>query len=144
MIIKQFKTGVEAKSYLLCLKMIFDEENRSKFESFETRGVQFGWILNEATRSIDDIYKINWIRLMDYNLDLKKYSSLLDKNNDRLKGGTIKFKLSDKANKVIDNLTVYLSQLLKQRVYRAFAVKLLLKYLLIIKAEENGEMFYEI
>ena len=128
MIVKQFKTGREAKEYLLCLKEMFNKENEGNFESFETRGVEYGYILNEAAKQISDFSSVDFVALIEKEVSLEQFSIFLEANKEKLKGGTIKFKLSDVSNKKIDQLTLYLSNLLKIRVYRAFTVKLLLKY----------------
>ena len=61
----------------------------------------------------------------------------LNSNNDKLKGGTIKFKLTDDTSELIDKITTTLSEQWNMRLYRAFSVKLMLKYLYIQKIEKD-------
>ncbi|GAQ19487.1 phosphate:sodium symporter [Oceanobacillus picturae] len=138
MLVKQFRTGYEAKSYLFILKKYYDKKIENQFESFETRGVEYGYILNEATEEIHDIEKIDFKELLEYKI---RYSeddlSFLEENNDKLKGGTIKFKLTDEASDKIDAITQMLSKKWNMRLYRAFSVKLILKYLYVRKIEKK-------
>lgn len=138
MLVKQFRTGYEAKSYLLILKKYYDKKNGNQFESFETRGVEYGYILNESTEEIRDIYEIDFKALLEYKIEYSKEDELfLDENQDKLKGGTIKFKLSDEASEKIDQITQMLSDKWNMRLYRAFSVKLILKYLYVLKIEKK-------
>lgn len=136
MIVKQFRTGYEAKAYLLILKKFYDEENADVFESFETRGVEYGYILNEATKEIGDIDKIDFKKLVEYKSSFSEdYQQYLIENEDKLKGGTIKFKLNTEASDKIDRITHYLSEKWNIRLYRAYSVKILLKFLYLRKIE---------
>ncbi|WP_062353766.1 hypothetical protein [Bacillus kwashiorkori] len=138
MLVKQFRTGYEAKTYLLALKKFYDEENKKRFESFETRGVEYGYILNEATKAIGEIEKVDYKELVERKIVFPKEIKLyLLENEEKLKGGTIKFKLSEDASIKIDQVTQYLSENWNMRLYRAYSVKILLKLLYLIKIENK-------
>ena len=127
--IKQFKTGYEARTYLFALKKYY-EDKLGDLESFEYRGVEYGYILEEAINLIQDCKNINFDELRNYKINFPKmYEEYFVENSKDLEGTTIKFKLSDYACEKIDEITIYLAEYWKIRLYRAFTVKILLKLL---------------
>lgn len=138
MLVKQFRTGYEAKCYLILLKKKYDEEVEEQFESFETRGVEYGYVLGKATKEIENIELVDFEKLLNHKVEYSDEEiDYLNQNEEKLKGGTIKFKLSDEASEKIDTLTTYLSDKLNMRLYRAFTVKLLLKNLYLRKIQNT-------
>lgn len=137
--VKQFRTGYEAKCYLLILKDYYSKKIDNQFESFETGGIEYGYILDEAAKEIgNDIDNVNFKDVLDHKVVYSQEQDVfLNSNNDKLKGGTIKFKLTDDTSELIDKITTTLSEQWNMRLYRAFSVKLMLKYLYIQKIEKD-------
>ena len=132
--IKQFQTGLETKKILLCLQSIMTEEFKKKFgtEDFEAR-IEYGYILNEAVASMD-------ITTLDYEDLLNKkvvFPDNIEIDECKLQGDTVKFRLRDGVSEQIDKATLIISDVLGGvKVYRAMAVKLILKAFLCIKTNQ--------
>ncbi len=136
--VKQFRTGYEAKCYLIILRDFYRKKIDNQFESFETGGIEYGYILDEAAKEIGDIENINFKDILDYSIVYSKEEmAFLENNEASLKGGTIKFKLTNETSDFIDRLTIMLSDQWNMRLYRAFSVKLMLKYLYIKKMDKE-------
>ena len=67
----------------------------------------------------------------------EEYQKYLEENEQKLNGSTIKFKLSEEASEKIDEITNYLAEYWKVRLYRAFTVKIVLKYLYLKLIEKK-------
>ena len=136
--VKQFRTGYEAKCYLILLKNFYSKKIDNQFESFETGGIEYGYILEEAAKEIGEMENLNFRDILDYEITYSEEEQEFLKNNEAsLKGGTIKFKLTDETSEFIDKLTVMLTEQWNMRLYRAFSVKLMLKYLYIQKIDKG-------
>lgn len=141
--IKQFKTGKEAKIYLICAQQILDHELRKKhaLDESEIGRVEYGFTLNEAVDSVHHINDVNWIEINDINAEIPEaFQSILDENEKILQGSTIKFRLRAHVNERIDQLTILLAEQLGVRVYRALAVKLYLKRFFLLKTDQLQEI----
>ncbi|WP_195233282.1 hypothetical protein [Holdemanella biformis] len=136
--IKQFKTGYEAKTYLYSLKKFYEDRNLKNMESFECKGIEYGYVLEEALNLIGDFKNIDFDELRNYKIIFpEEYQKYLEENEQKLNGSTIKFKLSEEASEKIDEITNYLAEYWKVRLYRAFTVKIVLKYLYLKLIEKK-------
>lgn len=140
MLVKQFKTGYEAKSYIAALKKKYEAELLNDMESFENGGIEYGYILQKAIEEMGNNFEvIDLSGLRNYSItfseELEKY---FEENKSLLLGNTVKFKLSKEADEYIDELTGVLSSEFHARIYRAFTVKLLLKNLYLKSYEEKS------
>ena len=87
---------------------------------------------------IGDFKNIDFDELRNYKIIFpEEYQKYLEENEQKLNGSTIKFKLSEEASEKIDEITNYLAEYWKVRLYRAFTVKIVLKYLYLKLIEKK-------
>ena len=106
--------------------------------NFECKGIEYGYVLEEALNLIGDFKNIDFDELRNYKIIFpEEYQKYLEENEQKLNGSTIKFKLSEEASEKIDEITNYLAEYWKVRLYRAFTVKIVLKYLYLKLIEKK-------
>ena len=122
MIIRQIRTGIEARSMLEKLKTIYLEE-RFKDEQVT---MTVGYILNSAYDEAKDID--DWNNVINSNLYIEDEFIAKVKES---KTQVIRFKLSDDTSKGIDTLTKKFSEELGLRAQIGFTSKQILKAALL-------------
>ena len=119
MIVKQFLLGYEAKQYLIAIRELF---RKNDFAGDTSVRIENGFVLNKIIDSTD-VYSVDWENVIKQKITIPEYED----SEASSVGKTVKFKLSDQSFEKINELVVFLSNALNMRIYRADAVKLVLK-----------------